>query len=132
MQQQSGQATSDRPNTPTSTSAYSNSSSRTPPATNGSDHRSVATRSRGSASTEPRTNLPTNLVSPGSFNDDNARESTLRMWSSLGDTLQEVVQRNLKLEEENRRLVQEMEELDQQAQILVTQLCSANPAMQII
>jgi len=118
---------SDRPNTPTSTSAYSTSSctSRTPPATtNGSEHRS-GPRSRGSASTEPRTTLPTTPIIAGSGLDDNARESTLRMWSSLGDTLQEVVQRNHKLEDENRRLLQEMMECDQE-------ILAANYALQIM
>jgi hypothetical protein len=47
------------------------------------------------------------------------------MWSDLGDTLQEVVQRNLKLEEENRRLLQEMEEIDQQ-------ILAADQALQIM
>jgi hypothetical protein len=101
-----------RPNTPTSTSAYSTSSctSRTPPATNGSDHRS------GHRSTR--------LISEAGKkeNDSNARESTLQKWSDLGDTLQQVVQRNLKLEEDNRKLQQEIKEIDNQVASLQTQL----------
>lgn len=127
-----GQATSDRPNTPTSTAnSTSSCTSRTPPATNGSDHRSGA-RSRGSASTEPRTaSTPVTAGSGIHDNADNARESTLRMWSSLGDTLQEVVQRNLKLEEENRCLREEMEKVDQQICDANQELAALDPNLQV-
>lgn len=96
-----------RPNTPTSTSAYSTSSctSRTPPATSYSDLGSVGNRSI-------RTAAETHASNAGDSKEK--RESTLRMWSDLGDTLQEVVQRNRRLEDENLRLQQEIDAVDKQ------------------
>lgn len=86
-----------RPNTPTSTSAYSTSSctSRTPPATSCSEHFGHRLQ-------------PTNDIAK------EKRENTLRMWSDLGDTLRDIVQRNLRLEEENHRLAEELKSVDQQ------------------
>lgn len=90
--QQVSQAT--RPNTPTST--YSACSSRTPaPGSTGTAHTAYVIGA-----------LPASAA-------DNPREVTLQMWSSLGSTLREVVNRNLTLEEENKRLRQDLQRLQQ-------------------
>lgn len=85
--------TATRPNTPTST--YSSASCRTPPFIAAGDSQQSSSRHRAKQ-------------------ERNARENTLQMWSHLGSTLREVVQRNEQLEEENRRLRVDVARIQQQ------------------
>lgn len=90
-----------RPNTPTSTS-----SCRTPPPSGQSLVHDLA---RAATQTGPTA-------------DGISRESTLQTWSRLGSTLKEVVSRNMLLEDENKRMKQELQRVQER-------ICSTQQAL---
>jgi len=105
-----------RPNTPTSTYSTSSCTSRTPPCTSNSDCREQRRSLRPGASGVNAVGLPYGVDSRlhgYGASEANMREKTLQMWSHLGSTLQNMVERNSRLEEKNRLLRQELSELQQ-------------------
>jgi len=106
----------------TPTSAQSFSPCRTPPFDNGSERQRTGPKS-GSSTASTSTAMP----SSAAVQSDNPRENTLRMWSSLGSTLREVVDRNEQLEDENRRLGNHLDDLQRQIAAAKRSLAQAVP-----
>jgi len=118
---------STRDHTPPSAQSISSSSCRTPPCDTGSERRTGPKSGSSTASNctvVAGNSLQQQQQQPQA---DNPRESTLRTWSHLGSTLKEVVCRNEQLDDENRRLRDDLDALQRQIVDMNTALARATP-----
>jgi len=120
---------STRASTPPSAQSISSSSCRTPPCDNGSERRTGP--KSGSSTASNCTVVASNSLQQQQQQQqqqlDNPRESTLRTWSHLGSTLKEVVCRNEQLDDENRRLRDDLDALQRQILDMNMALARAAP-----